>query len=86
MGDGEIILDRINVIKSAQSPGNLAGHAPVGVPAGGQSQIAADPLDMGIHRDHQLRRGDTVPDTQIDPVRRTHHPAQIHTETLAGTA
>ena len=50
-----------------------------------ESEISANPVDVGIHGDHQLRWRDR-PEPEIDPIGRPNHPTGVEHESLAGAA
>ena len=78
VAEGEVVLDRVVGIKTPQSGGNLQGHPPIGLIAAGETEVAADAPDMGVHRNYQFAGRDTAPESQVEPVGGPDHPAQIH--------
>lgn len=85
MAQGKIVFDRIVGIELAQGGRDLFGGGPAGGSPDGQSQITADPMNVGVYGNDQLGGGDR-PQAEIDPVCGSHHPAGVKNETLASAA
>jgi hypothetical protein len=81
----EIVLHRIVRVELAKRGRDLFGGGPGCGATIGEAEIAADAMDVRVHRDHELR-GRNRPEAEIDAVRGTNHPPGIEDESLARTS
>lgn len=85
MAKRKVVLHRIVRIELAKRGRDLFGGRPSCRAAIGKPEIAADAMDVRVHGDDELRRGDR-PEAKIDAVGRSHHPPGVEHEALARTS
>jgi hypothetical protein len=81
---GEIVLYGIGRVEDGQLLRYLLGRSPGEVLSACQSEIAGELVNVHIDR-HEEQRGIHAPQTEIDAVGRTHHPAEEQEQALAAT-
>ena len=64
----EIVADGIHRIDSPERRGDVTGHSPARAGVVRQAEAAADANDVRIERNHQLRRGNSRPETEVERV------------------
>ncbi len=85
MAQREVVLDRVVGIVAPERGRDLFGSRPRGGEPPGQAQVAADPVDVRVDWDHELR-GRDGPKPQVHAVRWTYHPARVEQESFAGAS
>lgn len=85
VAERKVVLDRVVGIKVTQRSGDLLGRCPRRGAAIRQPEIAADAMDVGINRDHELGGCDR-PQAEVHAVGRANHPSCVQDEAFARTS
>src|SRR5688500_4595590 len=86
MAKSEIVTQRVVSVQPAKAARDVQSHRPAGAFHLGQTDIRRDARDVRIQWNDELARSHSRPDSAIDSVRRTSHPAQIEIQALAGAS
>src|SRR5687767_6708479 len=76
VAQGKVEADGIPRIDREERAGDLLGRLPVRRAPATEANEKADPPDVDVERDHEVRGVYTLPDAEIDTVVGPHDPAQ----------
>src|SRR5580693_10317046 len=82
VAEREIVPRRVARIEPGEGLGDLFGGAKRQVAARGEAQVSTELVDVDIDGDEQPG-GVEIPEAQVDPVGRPHHPPQKEKKALA---